>query len=145
MVINLMQNSSPEIQLNKTVSTSKSVQGVLKQGCSLLNPTLILKDVTIGSCNYFQMPDFENRYYYIDNIVTREANIIEITGRVDVLMSFKSDILASSGIIERNETEFTKYIQDSKYTVLSYERIQTKVFPNAFPNNGEFILVVAGS
>ena len=69
MVINLMKNSSPEIQVDKTVSTSKSVNCVLKQDCSLLHPTLILKDVNVGDCNYFQMPDFGNRYYYIDNIM----------------------------------------------------------------------------
>lgn len=145
MVINLMKNSSPEIMLNKTVSTSKSVNAVLKNDCSILYPVLILKDVSIGDCNYFQIPDFGNRYYYIDNIITREANILEISGRIDVLMSFKTDILASTGIIERNENEFIKYITDSKYTVLNYERVQTKKFPNKFPDNGQFILVVAGS
>lgn len=145
MVINLYKNTSPEIQLSKTLSTSKSVNAVLKQDCSITNPVLILSDVNIGDCNYFQMPDFGGRYYFINSIITHEANILEIYGRVDVLMSFKTDILASTGIIERNETEYTKYIQDSKYSVLSYERIQTKVFPNSFPNNGNLILVVAGS
>ena len=145
MVINLMKNSSSEIVLNKNLSTSKSVDAVLKSDCSILYPVLILRDVNIGDCNYFQCFTLGNRYYYIDDIITREANILEIHGRVDVLMSFKTDILASTGIIERDETEYTKYLPDSKYSVLSYERIQTKVFPNSFPNNGNLILVVAGS
>ena len=144
MVVNFMQNTSPEIQVNKTVSTPKPIDCALKGNCSILKPVLIIQGELITSYNYFQIPDFGNRYYFIDSIITLNENTLEIKGRIDVLMSFKDDILNSKGIIERNEKEFIKYITDSKYTVLNYERIQTKQFPNSFPNNGEFILVVAG-
>lgn len=145
MVVNFYKNSSPVIQVNKTLSTSKQVTCNLKKDCDILEPVLILQSVSIGDANYFQIPDFSGRYYFIDRIITLNPNVIEIHGKIDVLMSFKSDILASSGVIERNEYQFKKYINDSKYTILSYERIQTKAFPNSFPNNGEFVLVVAGS
>lgn len=144
MVVNFMQNLSPEIQVTKELSTSKPLQCNLKADCDILNPVLLIFGENITSYNYFSIPDFGNRYYFIDNIFTRNENTLEIIGRIDVLMSFKSDILNATGIIERNEKEYIKYITDSKYTVLNYERIQTKQFPNSFPNNGEFILVVAG-
>ena len=145
MVVNFMQNLSPEIQVVKTLSTSKPLNCALKADCDILNPVLIIQGEKITSYNYFSIPDFGGRYYFIDSIITRNENTLEIVGRIDVLMSFQTDILNATGIIERNEKEYIKYITDSKYTVLNYERIQTKQFPSSFPSNGEFILVVAGS
>lgn len=145
MVVTFYKNSSPAIQVNKELSMSKDYECQLKFDCSILEPVLIVSEMLPADYNYFYIPDFGGRYYFYSSPVTREANIIEVHGIVDPLMSFKTDLLNSTGIIERNENEFTKYIQDSKYSVLSYERIQTKIFPNSFPNNGEFILVVAGS
>lgn len=144
MVVNFMQNLSPEIQVVKEISTPKPIDCILKSNCSILNPILIIQGELLTDYNYFSIPDFGNRYYFIDSIITLNENTLEISGRIDVLMSFQTDILNATGIIERNEKEFIKYITDSKYTVLNYERIQTKTFPNSFPNNGEFILVVTG-
>lgn len=146
MLVNFMINKSPEIQVNKTVSATQPVDCQLKENCDMINPTFIVYGVDITSFNYFQVPDFGNRYYFVvPPLMTRNENTFEVTGQVDVLMSFKEDILNANGIIERNENEFMKYITDSKYTVLNYERIQTKLFPNSFPTNGEFVLIVAGS
>lgn len=145
MVVNFMVNSSPKIQVNKAVSSTQPIDCALKENCNILTPTLIVVGVNISAYNYFQIADFGGRYYYIDKVETRNQNTTEVTGEIDPLMSFKADILASRAVIERNEKLFTKYISDSKYTVLNYERIQTKAFPNSFPTNGEFILVVAGS
>lgn len=144
MVVNFYKNSSAEIVLNKELSSPHNVPVNLKAECSILYPTLIVTGVNFSAYNYVQIPDF-NRYYFIDSILTLNQDTAEISCRVDPLMSFKDDILASTGVIERNENQFIKYITDTKYTVLNYERIQTKIFPNSFPTNGQFILVVAGS
>lgn len=146
MVVNLMVNTSPEIVIDKVVSMTKQVDCALKANCDMFHPTLVIYDtIDVTAFNYFQIPDF-GRYYYIDSpLTTHNENTFEITGNVDVLMSFKQDIRNASAVIDRNENEFIKYITDSKYTVLNYERVQTKVFPNSFPADGQFILVVAGS
>lgn len=143
MVVTFYSNNSPEIMLNKTLSTPKQINVSLKADCSIINPVLIVTGVDY-TYNYVYIPMF-NRYYFIDSVITLNQNTTEIGCRVDPLMSFKNDILAATGIVERNENQFIKYITDNKYTVLNYERIQTKVFPNSFPTNGQFILVVAGS
>lgn len=145
MVVKFCRNTSPMIMVNKTLTNLTDVNCELKFDCSVLEPTLIVSGISVSQYNYFIIPDLGNRHYYVDSIITREAGIIEVKGTIDPLMSFKDDILVATGIIERNENEFTKYIQDSKYSVLSYERIQTKTFPNSFPVDGEFVLVVAGS
>lgn len=143
MIVNFMVNSSPEIYVNKTVSISKQVDCNLKGNVDILNPTLIVKDVSIGSCNYMQIPDFSNRYYYIDSMVTRNNGVLEISGRVDVLMSHKTEILALGGIVARQENNYNGELKDTDYTALNYKRVQTKQFSHEFTSNN-LVLVVAG-
>ena len=143
MIVNFMVNSSPEIYVNKSVSISKQVDCNLKGEVDMLHPTLIVKDVAIGSCNYMQIPNFSNRYYYIDSMITRNNGILEITGRVDVLMSHKTEILALGGIIARQETLYNAELKDTDYTALNYRRIQTKAFPHEFSTD-KLVLIVAG-
>ena len=143
MIVNFMVNSSPEIYVNKTVSISKQVDCNLKGNVDILNPTLIVKDVSIGSCNYMQIPDFSNRYYYIDSMVTHNNGVLEISGRVDVLMSHKTEILALGGIVARQENNYNGELKDTDYTALNYKRVQTKQFSHEFTSNN-LVLVVAG-
>lgn len=145
MVVNFMQNLSSAITVSKTVSSTKPIDCALKGNCNVMKPSLVVVGENISAYNYFQIPEFGNRYYYISEIITRNENTFEVSGEVDVLMSFSTAIRNADAVIDRNENQYIKYIQDSQYTVLSYERIQTKKFPNSFPNNGEFVLVVAGS
>ena len=143
MTVKFMVNSSPEIYVNKSVSISKQVDCNLKGEVDILHPTLIVKDVTIGSCNYMQIPDFSNRYYYIDSVITRNNDILEITGRVDVLMSHKTEILKLGGIVARQENFYNGELKDTDYTALNYRRIQTKIFSYQF-NANNLVLTVAG-
>lgn len=146
MVVNFYKNNSPSNQVTKTISASKpNVNCNLKNDCSILSPILLVHDLGITTCNYAQIPDFGGRYYYITDIITLNEATLEVHLAVDVLMSFKTDILASRAIIARNQNMYNRYVPDPKFTVLSYERIQTKQFPNSFPSNGKFVLIVAGS
>lgn len=143
MIVKFMVNSSPEIYVNKSVSISKQVDCNLKGEVDILRPTLIVKDVTIGSCNYMQIPDFSNRYYYIDSVITRNKGILEISGRVDVLMSHKTEILALGGIVARQENFYNAELKDTDFTALNYRRVQTKAFSKTF-NSNTIVLIAAG-
>lgn len=144
MNVTFMKNSSPNIQVTKTVSTSKQLDCQLKGECSVLNPILIVQDSSILTCNYAHIPDLGNRYYFVTDIVTLNESTLEVHLAVDVLMTYASSIRASKAIVSRNQNMYNRYVPDPKFTVLSYERIQTKQFPNKFPDNGKFVLIVAG-
>ena len=90
-----------------------------------------------------QIPNFSNRYYYIDSVITRHNGILEISGRVDVLMSHKTEILALGGIVARQENQYNGELKDTDYTALNYKRVQTKAFSHTF-NTNKFILIAAG-
>lgn len=69
----------------------------LKNGCSVLNPVFQIDgiDLTANYCKW------NNRYYYIDDIVLSNNSIYELHCSVDVLASWKAQLNASSLYITR--------------------------------------------
>lgn len=76
--------------------------------------------------NYFYIPKFA-RFYYIENIETKGSHVI-VTGKCDVLMSFKDDILASTQYITRSESRRSAYLSDSMLPIRSDHRYIMKPF-----------------
>lgn len=68
----------------------------LKGGCDMLNPTWIINNENVPASNYAY---FNNRYYFITGISSIRNNLVEITGRVDVLASWQADILATNALV----------------------------------------------
>lgn len=62
---------------------------VLKGGTSLLTPTFLLE---IGSRPTFNYLQFENKYYYVSDIVNIRNNLWEISCVEDVLATYKTEI-----------------------------------------------------
>lgn len=150
MTIGLYQNKSDEIVLNKKLETVATYEGYLKNATSVQNPSILIEGVfNIGNninANYMYLPDYR-RYYYITEIKQIRANLVEISGRVDVLMSFKDEILKCSGIVKKqqNSNAYNLYLDDGSLKTYQNKRIITKEFPSGFPlENDSFILVTAG-
>lgn len=84
---------------NSTAAPSGSGDNVdvnLKSGTSLLSPTLLLNKNTRPTWNYFS---FEGRYYFVTDIVSVRNDLWEISGSVDALASWKSDIGNTNAMI----------------------------------------------
>ena len=87
---------------------------------NVLTPTLILNMSTeVSNCfkfNYVYIPK-TTRFYYITNISTR-SGLILIECKVDVLMSWSSDILKSKQYVLRNENLYKHpYLMDSELPI----------------------------
>ena len=76
--------------------------------------------------NYFYIPKFA-RFYYIENIETKASHVI-VTGKCDLLMSFKDDILSSTQYIARQENKRSSYLSDSMLPVRSDHKYYMKTF-----------------
>lgn len=148
MTIGLYYNKSDERKLNKDLDTIATYNGYLKNECSIQNPTVFIEGAfNIGNninANYMFLPDYR-RYYYITDITQVRANLVKISGRVDVLMSFKDEIQNSIGIVRRQEHNYSLFLDDGSLKVYQDKLIICKEFPNGFPKeNDHFILVTAG-
>lgn len=143
MTATFYNNSSDNNVIDKSLSGIKAVSIVGFENSSIMKPTILLAyDAALFSANYMYI-DSMGRYYYITDIEIIDGHRIRITGRVDVLMSF--DVKSVQCIAARQSGAYNLYIPDSEITRVSYDRVQTKQFPNSpFTANKAFILAVAG-
>ena len=128
---------------------SKSVNCVLKDGCSIINPVLIFDRDNISHIyNYVYISNF-GRYYFVDDIVYQNAQIIYKCS-VDALASFKTEIGASSYYVTRSASDSNGFIVDDLYPVtqeIEYENVNLTSFSPLDPNNflwGSIAMYVVG-
>lgn len=77
----------------------------LKQDTNRLNPTiLIYSDLSLEIMNYCYIDEF-NRYYFIDRIEQVRKNLYRIHCKVDVLESYKLEILNAKDVDFINSVE----------------------------------------
>lgn len=140
--ITLYKNLSEPNRIDKTLEQVTSQGGTLKDESSILSPSVIFEGnlLTVSRANYMYIDSF-NRYYFITNITSYRNRLILIEATVDVLMSFKSQIRANYGIINKQEYNYNLYLDDGSLRFYQNPVVQTKKFPNAFGTE-EFVLVV---
>lgn len=118
----------------------KEDNSIMDISLTFMTPNMdILSDV-----NYVYIPSLET-YYYINDIVFLSGNRVKILCHEDVLTTYKDEIKNLSCVVSRQEYKFNQYLDDDKFKVYNYRRIQTLAFPNGFnKNNCQYILAVMG-
>lgn len=143
--VQFMINKDPKNKINKTLNEGEEFEFVLKDRTSILRPTLIIGNTTdLYQYNYMYIPEF-NRYYFIDDIVSLKNNLWEVSAHVDVLETYKNQILANNAILNRNQFKFNTYLNDPDWMVYAYDDIITFRFTQSeFTKGLDYLLVVAG-
>ena len=77
---------------------------VLKDDTNLMSPTFILKTSEVVYNSNYVYCSFTHRYYYINNIDALSGGRLAIHCSIDVLYTYKDEILNSSAWIERSDT-----------------------------------------
>ena len=145
MDIQLCVNSSENNSIGKKVSVQDTVSCKVKDAMSFERPVIMLEysgDMT--NVNYVYIPKF-SRYYFVTDVIPMTGGRYELHCYVDVLESYKNQILNLTCIIDKqeNRNKANLYI-DSDYVTLANSFNEAKTFPNGFNDNGEFILICAG-
>ena len=148
MDIFLYKTESASNVVDKKLTEVAHYTGVrLLDDTSILTPTIEVKESTIiddlWSINYFYIPKFKRYYFVTDAKAT--AGMFRISGRVDVLRSYKSEINISSQIITRQENLQDRYLHDSMIPISDKQEVQEVEFGETFDDsNSLFILVTTG-
>lgn len=145
--ISLYITKDDKRKVNKTVSVvAKDVACQFFDNCSILAPSLLLDfNSNYLTTNYIYIPNFK-RYYYVDNITVLKGNHIQLNCSVDVLKSNASAIEKINCTVVRTAQSGKQqlYLDDGKFKVLNFERIQTKKFPNSLSKAQSYVMTIAG-
>ena len=143
MNVTLYQNSSPKEQLTKTLTLIASLDGTLREVCSIVTPVITLeKDSPIGF-NYAYIADY-GRYYFVTEVEVVRKGLIRLHLKSDPLMSFASSIKANSGIIRKSASNYNVKINDNSLRSYQNDLYTYKKFSGGFGTNFEYVLLVAG-
>lgn len=149
MQINLFTCSCERNRVNKSeyLENRFVLDGTLRKPSSAMNLDIDIEksNPLEYHYNYMYISEFD-RYYFIDEIVSVRNRLWTIKASVDVLMSFKNDILSSEVIIDKVEDESAAnlYLDDGSFVMDSRKYNEIKEFPSGLNETGEYILICAG-
>lgn len=137
--------SSEKRQLDKSVSYTASLTGILRNNTGVVNPSILVEAnvSTIAGCNYMSIPTF-GRLYFITEIVSISDDLCEVTGHCDVLSTYKAGIRVNSAIVGRSAQQgnWNLYLNDPMLKVNSKSEIITKKGWTAFPKDQFSLMLI---
>lgn len=152
MYIQFYHTKNDPRELNKTLSSITDFGEItmVAKGAQidLINPEFILHyNSKIGSANYFYLRD-SNRYYWMDEPIVEEGQRMIIRGHLDVLQTFKNDIMKCKITVNRNENKKSPYLNDTNFPVEEKALRDLAKFPSqpfaGYKSYLEFILLTSG-
>lgn len=123
-------------ELTKTLNNAVIVNGSFRSEIDSMDVIVEIESNTYDF-NYVYIPSL-NKYYFLQNLVHVNAKIIRMQLHCDVLMTYKTDILASYGLVIQGgaiNPYYSSIESDSRQT------IRRVTFPYTFNNTGNYVLV----
>lgn len=142
-----LYNNTKRLNSTKTPPTAvDTLSCVLKDNCSFLSPVLRIKAETLPTFNYFK---FEDRYYWLTDLVSVANNLWEIHGSVDVLTTFRGHIFNTSAFVLYDSTANTQ-LPDNRLGVETDTTVYTATanMPWAFTTGtgaGTYLIATTGN
>lgn len=133
--------------VNKTIPNTYTEKDCdIWDSCSIMRPLLKLaQDNNVINKNYAYIADW-GRYYYVSPADIDNGREMYLQLEEDVLKSWQSDIenLQCTVVRTAKNGRANLYLDDGKFKVLNYPRIQTKKFPNSLSKTLSYVLTIAG-
>ena len=145
MEIQFFYNMSDERKINKELIAGDVFNGELRDSVSVMNPTIRFENESVMRYNYAYIPEFQ-RYYSITNRTCFREGLWDISFSVDVLMSFRNDIINLQAIVDKQSMPENgdEYIDDGSLVSDNNTFSTVYNFPNGFNDYGEYVLITAG-
>ena len=145
MQIKFYKNSSEKNKIGKSLSSELTLNGNLRDECSINSPSILVEANSLVDYNYCYIPEFK-RYYFISDITSVRNNLWRVSLKCDVLESFKKDILNLSCIVDKQQNQsYSNNIDDGSYVNRADSFVEIANYQNGFNSSGEFILITAGA
>lgn len=135
----LYNNISDNREINKNITEISTIDLTLYLDTNVLNPVFKVKTFN-NNGNYLYVPAL-NRYYYINNY-TLSNQCVYLHCSVDVLMSYKTDILNATCLISRAENDYNDNIVDTLAPITGNTVYTVKNFGENIKTTEHFIIGV---
>lgn len=144
MNIKLYNTTSPKIKVNKTLNLVADITG---EPHDIVSETDMSVRLSIGHLQGVQGSNYcyiasTGKYYFISPNYQIDNQSIIVNLHEDVLMSLKTELLAQTCTISKNEFLSDAYLYDDNYKIDGYSNIVTKEFPQGFENESMVLLTV---
>lgn len=144
MNLNLYVNASEKNKIGKTLTNTLTIQGTLKEETNLINPSIVVEGDDFSQYNYAYIPKFK-RKYFIESMDVIRKNLWRLNLRVDVLDSFKTQILAQHVILSGSEENGANdYLSGQQWVPKVKSLTDIINFSSGLLDSGEYILITAG-
>lgn len=123
-------------ELTKTLNNAVVINGSFRSEIDSMDVIVEIESNTYDF-NYVHIPSL-NKYYFLQNLVHVNAKIIRMQLHCDVLMTYKTDILASYGLVIQGGSINPYYSSIESET---RQTIRRTTFPYTFNSTGNYVLV----
>ena len=136
--------SDEKNKLNKTFLNQVTYAGTLKEQTSVVEPSILIEAENLSAFNYMYIDAF-GRYYFITDIESVRNNLWKISGKSDVLMSFKTGIESCPIILKNTESTLIEpYMPADMWQTIVKSKTDIVNFPSGLNSSGEYILITSG-
>lgn len=145
MEVQFYYSQSDERMINKVLDAGETFQGVMRDGCNVMNPIIRFQSPNVLRYNYCYIPEFQ-RYYSVTSTTAIRNGMYDISFNVDVLMSFRGDIMQLQCIVDKQTDLINgdEYIDDGSLVCDNIMFNRVYPFSSGFNNSPEYILITAG-
>lgn len=135
----LYNNVSDSRKINKDLTELSTINITLYLDTNVETPVFKVKNF-INNANYMYVPDL-HRYYYINNY-TLSNQCVYLHCTVDVLETYKTEILNSECLISRSEIDYNDNIIDTLAPITENTVYTVKNFGENVKTTEHFIIGV---
>lgn len=134
---------SKQIDSTERPTGSGTVFDIVLKGAITITAPVIELDSAALDYNYCYIPAF-GRYYFVQSTTIITSDIIEYSLSVDVLATWKNEILASSCYVLRSASDYNLKLVDDTWTHTTdfSETVSTVTFPDYDAGGCYFITVI---
>lgn len=120
--------------------TVSPVSGSIRGSADILRPEIMITG-NVFTENYCRIPDFGNRYYFIEDRESVRTGLTRLSLRCDVLTSWAAQIKQCKAVLSRSASSVDAFIPDGMQRQHAFQLSTVKSF-SAFTYTSPSIIVL---
>lgn len=141
----LYSTDSDEKSVNKVLNQLAEISNFkIKKDVDILKPVILLSNENALHSNYVYIRKF-NRYYFVKSVTVLNEDTIQLECEVDVLYTYRQNIMNLTTFVERQEFNYSPYVVDNELVTQCKREVRYNIIGNLPQASGSYIaLTVSG-